>query len=142
MVPLLLKDFGLEVAIHDFCKYLQESPMQFHCHVEGFGRTDPYLEIALFRMSQELVNNILKHADASEASLLLRKTEKEILLQATDNGKGIEAGNLIKTEKEEGNGLGLQSIQDRVKLLNGTFRMRSKPGKGTTITIRLPVDQR
>jgi two-component system CheB/CheR fusion protein len=141
MVPILLKDFGLEVAIKDFCKYLQADSIQLHCHIEGIGQLGPYLEIALFRISQELVNNILKHAEASEASLLLRKTDGKILLQASDNGKGFEADKLTKQRgKEASNGLGLPSIQDRVKLLNGTFRIQSKPGKGTTITIHLPVE--
>jgi signal transduction histidine kinase len=134
LVPILLKEFGLEIAIKDFVKHFSAGAIRLRYEVEGMSeRLDSYLELALFRISQELVNNIVKHSGATEATLFLKKMESEVLLEVKDNGKGFEPG------KTTTRGLGLRSMEDRVKLLNGTWQVDTHPGAGVKISIRIPV---
>jgi len=98
------------------------------------GPLESYVELALYRISQELLTNVVKHAQATEADLLLAQEEGMITLKVRDNGRGMNQEN-GKTK-----GIGLRTIADRIKLLNGTFTL-TKPltGKGTLVIIQLPV---
>ncbi|MGV3539509.1 MAG: PAS domain S-box protein, partial [Rufibacter sp.] len=135
LVPMLLQEFGLKVALESMCQKFEVSALFLRCEVEGLEqRLEPYLEIALFRMSQELVNNIVKHSGATAATITLRQKGNQILLQAKDNGRGIQK---VSANQK---GLGLRSIQDRVNLMNGTLSISTpKTGKGTLITIQVPA---
>lgn len=135
LVPVVLLDFGLAEALQDMCRQFQGGSLQLRCQVEGLGvRLDAYLEIALYRISQELVTNIAKHARATLASLHLARRQDSILLQVQDNGKGLAR------QAAQPKGLGLRTIRDRVKMLNGSLAIVPlKTGKGTLVTIRIPV---
>jgi len=135
LVPVILKDFGLREAIQDICNIYNQKSLQVHCRLEGLKeRLESYLELAVYRISQELLNNVVKHAQASEATLHLSKRADHMILQVQDNGIGLTKEE-IKTK-----GIGLRTIRDRVKLLNGTVSITSpRSGKGTLITIRIPV---
>jgi PAS domain S-box-containing protein len=135
LVPVILKDFGLKAAVADLCSKYYGSSLHLICQVEGItGRLESYQEIALYRICQELVNNIAKHAQATEATLRLSWKADRILLQVQDNGKGI-ADEALKRK-----GIGLSTIRDRVKLLNGTLAIAApKNGNGTMVTIRMQV---
>ena len=98
-------------------------------------RLENTIETVLFRVLQEVVNNIIKHAKASEVSIQLIKHEKELTLLVEDNGVGF---NVEKTLNEF-EGIGLKNIQSRVAFLNGYVLFDSFPGKGTTVTIEIPV---
>ena len=82
---------------------------------------------------QELLNNILKHAKATEALLQLTLERKKLTVVAADNGIGFDPGEAAKKTK----GIGLTSIKNRVQLLDGEMKIASAPEKGTTITIML-----
>jgi signal transduction histidine kinase len=84
---------------------------------------------------QEIVNNIIKHAKATEVSIQMIKHEKELTLLVEDNGVGF---NVEKTLGEF-SGIGLKNIQSRVAFLNGEVFFDSTPGKGTTVTIEIPI---
>ncbi|WP_026462072.1 PAS domain-containing protein [Adhaeribacter aquaticus] len=135
LVPVILKDFGLEKSVQELCRVYDQSAIRFYCEVDGFEtRPEPYLEVAIYRICQELVNNIVKHSDASEANILLYQEENEITLKVRDNGKGIHG------EPVQNKGIGIRSISDRVKLLNGTFAISiPNTGRGTLVTIIIPV---
>lgn len=135
LVPALLQEFGLKDALLDLCNKYDQRALQFNCQVTGFtGRLAPLLETALFRICQELLNNIARHAQASSGDLKLRKQGNWITLQVRDNGKGFfyEAGKM--------KGLGLKSIDSRVRLLHGTLEV-SPVGRqsGTLVKIKIPV---
>jgi len=134
LVPILLKDFGLKEALLDLCSKYDNSSFRISCQVNGLQqRLETYQEVALYRISQELINNIVKHAQANSASLRLSTQEKNVLLQVRDNGKGFNP------ETGQTKGIGLRSIKDRVKLLNGTFSItKPETGNGTLIAIRKP----
>jgi PAS domain S-box-containing protein len=134
LVPVLLKEFGLEEAVADFCQRFTGQGLQLHYQVRGIeGRLESHMELALYRLSQELINNIIKHAGATQASLLLEKREGEIRLEVSDNGKGFDP------EQVRQKGIGLKTMQDRVELLGGKLILASQDGQGTQISILIPL---
>jgi signal transduction histidine kinase len=134
LVPVLLYDFGLQVAINDFCKRFADTGLHLTCRVAGLGgRLDLHLEVALYRISQELILNVVKHAAASRASLLLERKDGGLTLEVTDNGKGF------RVDQVAAKGIGLRTIRDRVKLLNGTLDFTGAPGAGVRVIIRIPI---
>ncbi|RZJ56465.1 MAG: sensor histidine kinase, partial [Flavobacterium sp.] len=112
-------------------------PGKLNLQVIAFGfddRLDNNLEIAVFRMAQELATNIIKHSEASEATLHITNHDDNINIIIEDNGRGFE------TEKiAAANGMGLQNIRKKTQHLGGTFAIDSTPGRGTTIIIDLPL---
>jgi len=87
----------------------------------------------VYRVVQEAVNNILRHSGASKASIEVRKLEHAVEIVVQDNGKGLPVSAV------RGNGFGLANVEQRVRMLNGTFLISSSPDRGTTITITLQV---
>jgi PAS domain S-box-containing protein len=138
LVPVLLKDFGLQKAIAEFCSRFEQTGIRLECHCFS-ERLPALLETAVYRISQELVNNIVKHSGATRANLEVSKDQAFLYLDAQDNGKGMDVGSL--GEPGAGKGIGFKTIRDRVALLNGTVEVDSGPGKGTLISIRLPLSK-
>lgn len=134
LVPIILNDFGLVKAIENLCHQYDQSSLKINCEIDMDEPLASFLEIALYRMSQELLSNVIKHAQATQADILLVQEDDEIILKIRDNGQGISQ------EPGKKKGIGLRSIADRVKLLNGTFSItKPKTGKGTQVTIKIPV---
>lgn len=134
LVPALLQEFGLKEALLDLCNKYDRNALKISCQVTGLtGRLSPLLETALFRICQELINNMARHAQASTGHLKLRKHGARITLQVRDNGKGFsyEAGKM--------KGLGLKSIDSRVRLLNGSLEIGPADRQtGTLVKIKIP----
>lgn len=132
LMPSILEDFGLQVAIQDVCEQFNKS-VAFKCDLIGLPhKMDKYIEIAIYRIVQELVINIIKHAQATAASVKIMLEQNFIYVVVKDNGRGFD------TSVRERRGIGLNTIQDKVKLLNGSFDMISESNRGTTITIKFP----
>lgn len=89
--------------------------------------------IILFRMMQELLNNILKHAKATSIDIIVTATEKEVSLCVKDNGVGFDAEKLEAAKT----GIGLKSLSQRARLINGQVDIKTAPGKGTEVSITL-----
>jgi PAS domain S-box-containing protein len=134
LMPSVLEDFGLQDAIEGICSQLNEK-IELTCKFKGLdNRLPKYLEIAVFRIIQELAMNLVKHAEATKASLTVGIDQKDISVVIEDNGKGF-----TKTSIEEGDGIGIRSIKTKLQLLRGELFIDSKPGNGTIINIRLPL---
>jgi PAS domain S-box-containing protein len=132
LVPRTLEDFGLEAAIHDICADYSLGPLRLTCHLDDVASGIPsHLALAVYRMAQELANNIVKHAHATQAKLILTTDDQTLELRAVDNGIGFSG-------EPQGKGLGWQALQDRVRLLNGTVHLDTRPGH-TSVTISLPL---
>ncbi|RDC63195.1 CheR family methyltransferase [Adhaeribacter pallidiroseus] len=136
LMPSILRDFGLEAALGEICKRVSSSKLQVQCEVIGLKeRLDDVLETALFRISQELLNNILKHAQATEANIQVVKQKSKLVLRVEDNGEGFEV------QKVGLGGLGLSSIRNRLVLVDGSMNIDSEPGQGSRFTIIIPANK-
>ncbi|GAB2530647.1 hypothetical protein GCM10027189_08510 [Rufibacter soli] len=134
LMPTPLSDLGLEAAFKDICATLSTKQLKLNCWAYNLHTPlEKHFELAVYRIAQELANNMVKHAQATEASLLLREQRGTLILEAEDNGKGFNPVQLPDK------GMGLKFIQDRVKLLNGTVEIDTQPERGTTITVFIPI---
>lgn len=132
LIPSVLEDFGLKIAIEDICRQFKHV-LNITCSFTGLAtkKIDQYIEIAIYRMIQELVTNIIKHAAATQASIQI-DAGLVINVIVKDNGKGF----VNKTGNDDG--IGLKTIQGNIKMLNGKLLIASAPGEGTTISIAIP----
>jgi two-component system, chemotaxis family, CheB/CheR fusion protein len=138
MMPVILEDFGLEVALRELCKRLSQSGLSLNCYVSGFKeRLTPGLETALYRITQELINNIIKHARAEEGTIHLEHKRNKIKLTVEDNGTGFDEKEVTKLKK----GIGLNSIMNRLKLIDGNMAIKSQPNRGTIVTLTIPIEK-
>lgn len=99
------------------------------------NRLENSLELTIFRIIQELITNILKHADASEATIHITNHDDSLNIMVEDNGKGFNPSQVTKTNK----GMGISSIDKRIEHLNGTMTIESEMNQGTTIIIDIPI---
>jgi len=138
--PPGLDEMGLVQALSMFCDDFAEKTM-IHIDFHSVGiekmKLDFNTRINLYRMIQEGLNNILKHAGATRAAVKLTAAYPHIILRIEDNGKGFDVekrAREIDSEKR----MGLRSLQERTDLLGGVMIVASKPGQGTKILIKLP----
>lgn len=96
------------------------------------------IEISLYRIVQEGINNVLQHAQASEAILQLQRVNGAVLFSLFDNGRGFEQSGQSATGRARF-GHGLAGIEERVKLFGGEFELQSTPGRGTRLTVRCGI---
>jgi len=138
--PSLLDDLGLAAAIGWYGeRRLQPMgvAMDFQCD-DMQTRLPSFLETALFRVTQEALTNVLRHADASRVEVTLRVEDGTALLSVRDNGKGLPEAVTTWADREQ-EGLGLRGMRERVTTLGGEMRVESEPGHGTAITVTVPV---
>lgn len=133
MMPEALLKLGLQQAISDYCDSLsQDQTFAINCEMYGLEkRMDNTVEIVLYRIVQELLNNAVKHANASSILVqVMRPNDNSVAITIEDNGKGFDTGNINTMQSA-----GLQNIRSRVKYLNGTMDIKSAPGQGTSVYI-------
>ena len=138
--PIYLEDLGLVPALEMLARetgQVMSMTVEFHQHgIEK--RLDPTIELALYRMAQELLSNIARHAQANHATLNISFMDASVTLQVEDDGVGF---NIPENPSEYGpNGhYGLLGLYERAELIGAALQIRSSPGKGTTMSITLPV---
>jgi PAS domain S-box-containing protein len=134
LAPSVLNDFGLSIAIDEMCKRLINNKLSIKALTHGLKqRLDPQAEISIFRIIQELVNNCIKHAEATLINIALIKKGNTITIEVQDNGNGF----IYHDTETYLNGSGFASIKNRISLFNGTLQVNSTPGKGTQVLITL-----
>ena len=129
MMPASLQ-FGIKVALEDFAAKFE------NVHFHFFGqeiRISKRIEYVLYCCATELVNNALKHANATSINMQLVINDQYATLSVSDNGCGFDP----KTAKK---GIGIKSISDRIAFCNGFIDLNSSPGNGTETTIELRTD--
>lgn len=104
----------------------------------AFYRLPNHHELILFRIFQEVINNIIRHSKASSIAVNINYFPDSFVFQITDNGDGFDLSSLNKTEIKK-SGLGIRNMQNRAKLIGADFRLISEPGIGTTVKITLPL---
>jgi signal transduction histidine kinase len=134
MMPVTLRELGLIAAIEELLhRSLSKNGIAFEFeHFNYEMRLADKIEVSVYRICQELLTNVLKHADASRVGVVLRKTDKQLTLIVEDNGKGFD----IESSKK---GIGLESLNSRIALLNGNLEFDSNEQNGTTAFIRIPI---
>jgi PAS domain S-box-containing protein len=141
LMPSVLEDFGLKPALQLLCESFAkrlEIPISFQVHgVEG--RLGNALEVNIYRIAQEGLNNISKHAHAKSVSVQLHFDEGGLRLTIEDEGEGFTTP-LPKAPAEKG-GMGLINMKHRASTFGGSLTVESHPGKGTTIIVQIPHAQ-
>jgi PAS domain S-box-containing protein len=136
----VLDDFGLVPALRSLTKSLQDyQGITTELKITGRERRfSSEVEVTLFRIVQEALNNVGRHAQASEAHLELEFTKGRVRAVINDNGRGFELSGRLDDLPRSGK-LGLTGIQERARLLGGTLEVNSAPGKGTTLIVEAPI---
>ncbi len=134
LVSSVLLKFGLAYAIKDMANKYSNSQLEIVFQTKNIQRYDQDFEIKLHNIIQELVNNAIKHSEATIAEINLVEKDKKLLLSIKDNGKGFDT---LKMSHKDG--LGINQIDARIHMMSGKFIIDSHKGKGTKISIELPV---
>jgi Signal transduction histidine kinase len=134
MMPEALTRFGLKDALRDYCDHLSlGSSAKIHFQAVGFDKRLPQKdEVFVFRIAQELLNNTIKHAEASQVIVQLDQVGDRSALTIEDDGKGFDRAQLAQVP-----GVGWQNIQSRVEYLGGSLDLRTAPGKGTSVRVEI-----
>jgi PAS domain S-box-containing protein len=134
--PAIVHELGLEAALQEECNRWSEQlqiPVKFVC--EALPRELPdEVSLCLYRVGQESMRNIGKHSDATEARVQLRGDANGVTLRVEDSGDGFDVN-----EARKKGGLGLISMEERVRLVNGRFSIESRPGSGTIVEVFVPL---
>jgi signal transduction histidine kinase len=136
MMPGLLTKLGLCEALEDLFEKIDESEgVTAYCEIKGARERLPEnQEIMVYRIVQEMVNNTLKHAEASNIKLKIDVLPGKLDIRYSDNGKGFNVEEMLEKKS-----IGLQSIKSRVKFLDGSVSIESEAGKGTVYELLIPV---
>ena len=132
---------GLAAAIQRYASDVQRDGLSVEIDAQGYPLTNPALrpplacEEALYRIAQESLNNVVKHAAAQRVTIRLRVQDKAVHLVVSDNGKGMAS----VAEAVAGRGIGLKTMRERVEALHGSLNATSGTGEGTTIRVVIPV---
>src|SRR5690606_26994876 len=132
LMPEILLKSGLKEAIATYCERMQRG-QDLHIDVQCYGdlpRLDTSFELAVYRVIQELIHNIVKHAKARTALVQLNWQDNVFNILVEDDGIGLPQSSVVADA-----GIGLSNIQSRVHALNGAIDIESSPGNGTTICI-------
>jgi signal transduction histidine kinase len=133
--PAVLQYSGLGPALRSYCEEFGAlTGLQIALRIEGsFERVAPDAALCLFRVAQEALRNVARHAGVKKASVELQRSGGVLRLTVSDEGVGMEPGRAGAKA-----GLGLLNIQERARLVGGKVEIRSDPGQGTSITVEVP----
>ncbi len=137
--PMSLDDLGLIPTVQRFiANYIEETRVNVEFLVLGEARElKPIIELAIFRLIQEALNNVKKHAFSKLVNVKIEFMQDFINIIVNDDGRGFDRDNLVI--QGENCGYGLLSMRERVELLNGKFELKSNIGKGTRIFVNIPL---
>jgi two-component system sensor histidine kinase DegS len=138
--PMTLDDLGLIPAINRYAESLKErfnTPIEINCTGQR-QRVNSLIEVALFRVVQEAIQNTIKHANATHILVSLELNYEHITILVKDNGTGFDADAYLKEPRPDR--YGLLGMRERLEILGGQLNVRSNPGEGTEILAILPLD--
>jgi signal transduction histidine kinase len=132
-------DFGLVKAVESFCKKVnlaQKTQIQFG-HSLGTIRFDQTIELVLYRVITELINNTLKHANANKIEIYLEMIDQVLQLTYLDDGVGFDKEKIMNAET---GGMGMKNMVSRLQSINGNYRIHSRPGAGFLVVIEIGMN--
>lgn len=131
--PTLLDDLGLAAAMKSYADdHLRRQGLQVNLEIEEGLPSRPEIETVIFRIYQELVTNILRHAHAENVSIELYKNDGKLVLAVEDDGQGFDP-------EAKSEGAGVTGMRERAALVNGTIRFDSEAGQGTNVVLEIPL---
>ncbi len=136
--PGVLEELGLVKTLKSEAREFKEHtgiPCLFETNM-GKAKFDRPGSVAIFRIAQEALTNIARHADASRAMIALMKRNNDLILTVNDNGKGIAKKRVLSAHS-----LGIIGMRERALALDGLLSLRGSTGKGTTLTVRIPLSR-
>jgi signal transduction histidine kinase len=137
--PAVLSQLGLAAAVRQLAARLQEvSNLRVRCNIGSLPRLPAQIQTAIYRLLQECLNNAVRHSSASTVNISLKSADEHISIEVVDDGKGFD----VEAALAKPGAFGLTGMKERVALLGGDLRIRSRPGKGTRIRVRLPVEMK
>jgi signal transduction histidine kinase len=133
--PATLDQLGLVAALEDLAERVEHgTEIEFETELEvDEGRLDPELETVVYRLVQEALNNVAKHAGAGRVQLQVRSGEERLAVLISDDGKGFDI-------EGEFSGFGLAGMRERVELAGGELQIGSMPGSGTRVSASMPIE--
>ncbi len=136
--PSILDDLGLPRAVESECtRFSNREGIEVAVTAENVPKTLPKdVSLSIYRIIQEGLNNIAKHACARRVEVALHKTDGKLSLSIQDDGIGFDAA-----EARQKPGLGFSSMRERVRIIHGVLRITSEPNKGTTISVQVPLEK-
>jgi PAS domain S-box-containing protein len=137
--PKVLEEYGLLKSLELLTGAVNESSaLEINLNFYEYFKEPAYnIRLCIYRVVQELIHNVIKHASASRLDIQIVKHRDRIVLTVEDDGAGFD----MQYQKTNGNGLGLRNIETRVSSLSGTVEIDSAPGKGTLIIVEIPLNQ-
>jgi len=136
--PSVLDDLGLAAALRWYVdRIARENDIDIHLSIDAVGKLDPLLEISCFRVAQESLTNIVRHAAATQVRFNLRVVGDGVQLCIHDNGVGFDSV-AVRARALDGASLGLLGMQERATLAGGHLHVTSEPGKGTDVCAWFP----
>ncbi len=136
--PKILDDLGLAAALEWRVEEFEKAhQVRASLHVEGVTQRLPrMLELVLYRVAQEALTNVARHAQASQVAVTLIQSDGQVLLRVADDGVGFDPAQV----DEASDGLGLLGMRERLAMVGGEFLLESAPGQGTQLAARIPLD--
>lgn len=141
LMPSVLNDFGISAALNLLCQQTQETS-GIKITYEGISRRlelSKPMEIGLYRIAQEALNNAVKHSESDNIKIKLEQSTNQIFLEIEDDGKGFLISNLKNKSGSYLTQNGIENIRTRTQLLNGEMKIISKVDTGTRLVINIPV---
>jgi len=140
--PPALEQLGLVGALKNLCK---DVASKHSCNVDFFATGIEYIpmdfdaEINIYRMIQEAMRNISRHAEASKATIRMVTSHPDILIRIEDNGRGFDHSRRLEEAAAEKR-MGVRSMEERARLIGGTLEIQSLPGTGTRVLFKIPIE--
>jgi signal transduction histidine kinase len=137
--PTVLDDLGLIPALHTFMKNFREQT-GLRVSLSAFAEVEQVngdKRTVLYRVAQEALTNIGRHARASQAHVKIQKLDGAVCMRIRDNGKGFQEAHVLRAKKSKR--LGLLGMRERLEMVGGSFTVTSKPGKATTVLAQIPL---
>ena len=140
--PAVLDDLGLIPALHAYAKSLAERK-RFRIRMTAFGAVeamDSAKRTVLFRVAQETLTNVVRHAHATQVEINISKIAGAVRMEISDNGQSFNVEKALRAKNPQR--LGLVGMRERIEMVDGTLTIESKPGNGTTVRADIPFSSR
>ena len=137
--PTVLDDLGLAAALDSLSRRTaKRTGLRISPQLGNGPRLPVRVELAVYRIVQEALNNVTRHAQATAVRIRLRRSSKQVVCTVEDNGIGFQPG--AARPEQDARGIGLLGVQERVQALRGSLRVDSTPGKGTKLEVAIPLE--